>query len=189
MGYNHYRQFQFCLDTEYSNLGSAGRHKEFPWVKLHSPEYAGAQKLYRHFMQISHLQNTLRIHKIHVNGTEISCNTSQKSKQYYLHLVNLQAHVPTLYRSCGHSMPLIGMAVLNSNTLHVRVAPHQKQRKFTVALVVPPSLMQTSQEVLKKVHSLISCAYAPASTATKHSNPSFHIMPLLCAFEIAVSEY
>ena len=116
--------------------GSAGRCKEFPWVKLHSPEYAGVQKLYGHFMQISHSQNTLRIHKIHVKGTEIICNTSQKSMQYYLHLVNLQAHVPTLYRSCGHSMPLIGMAVLNSNKLHVWVAPHQKQRKFTEALVV-----------------------------------------------------
>lgn len=91
------------------------------------------QKLYGHSMQISHTPNT---QNIHANGTEISCNTSQKSMQYYLHLVNSQAHVPTLYRSCGHSMPLIGMAVLNSNTLHVRVAPHQKQRKFTVALVV-----------------------------------------------------
>jgi len=67
MGYNHYRQFQFCLDTEYSNSVAVPRCKEFPWVKLHSPEYAGVQKLYGHFMQISHLQNTLRIHKIHVN--------------------------------------------------------------------------------------------------------------------------
>jgi len=78
-----------------------------------SPETV--RTLHANFTLAEHTPNT----QIHVIGTEISCNTSQKSMQYYLHLVNLQAHVPTLYRSCGHSMPLIGMAVLNSNTLHV----------------------------------------------------------------------
>jgi len=66
-----------------------------------------------------HANFTPNTQNTHVKGTEISCNTSQKGMQYYLHLVNLQAHVPTLYRSCGHSMPLIGMAVLNSNLRHV----------------------------------------------------------------------